>query len=297
VPKPAAPIRRGWQKLIPIATAAAMLSVGAGAASAGGGGVEAGDGGAGAPTSPEAAGGGDFRLNAAEAAPRKSYFDGIRPPTVTYEFEGSGPTDVPIDVVRKDTGEVVDTIVDVAAQPNAPNAATWDGVGADGLKAPNGRYAFRVGNALGTGAEAAAATFDFYSHRFPLPGRHAYGDGYGAGRDHQGQDVFARCGRRVVAARGGTVQWNKTHSAAGNYLVIDGKGTGTDHMYAHLRSRSPLRRGTRVRTGQPIGRVGATGNASDCHLHFEVWSAPGWYEGGHALPSVRRLLKTWDSWS
>ena len=23
-----------------------------------------------------------------------------------------------------------------------------------------------------------------------------------------------------------------------------------------------------------------TGNASTCHLHFEIWTAPGWYEGG-----------------
>jgi murein DD-endopeptidase MepM/ murein hydrolase activator NlpD len=68
-------------------------------------------------------------------------------------------------------------------------------------------------------------------------------------------------------------------------------------MYAHLQKRSPLTEGARVRTGQPIGRVGDTGNASGCHLHFEIWSAPGWYEGGDAMPSVGRNLKLWDTWS
>ena len=34
-----------------------------------------------------------------------------------------------------------------------------------------------------------------------------------------------------------------------------------------------------------------------CHLHFEMWTKPGWYEGGHAMPSVTRHLKAWDGWS
>jgi murein DD-endopeptidase MepM/ murein hydrolase activator NlpD len=87
------------------------------------------------------------------------------------------------------------------------------------------------------------------------------------------------------------------HRSAGNYLVVDLKGTGVDHMYAHLQERSPLPAGARVRTGQLLGRVGDTGNASGCHLHFEIWSAPGWYEGGDALPTVARQLKLWDTWS
>jgi murein DD-endopeptidase MepM/ murein hydrolase activator NlpD len=65
-------------------------------------------------------------------------------------------------------------------------------------------------------------------------------------------------------------------------------------MYAHLLFEPTIPEGARVRMGQRIGRVGKSGNASACHLHFELWSGPGWFEGGHPLPSVGRLLRTWD---
>ena len=50
---------------------------------------------------------------------------------------------------------------------------------------------------------------------------------FGGGRGHQGQDVFARCGTPLVAARGGRRKFKRYHSRAGNYLVIDGDGTGS----------------------------------------------------------------------
>ncbi len=128
---------------------------------------------------------------------------------------------------------------------------------------------------------------------FPIVGKHTYGDGLGAGRDHQGQDLLARCGRPVVSAQPGRVQVNRFHKAAGNYLVIDGRGALIDLVYAHLGARSPLRPGQRVEAGVEIGRVGDTGNASTCHLHFETWSNPGYYEGGEPI-DPEPLLRSWD---
>ena len=49
-----------------------------------------------------------------------------------------------------------------------------------------------------------------------------------------------------------------------------------------------------VRTGQPIGIVGETGDAIGCHLHFEIWAAPGWYEGGSPIDPLP-YLERWDA--
>jgi murein DD-endopeptidase MepM/ murein hydrolase activator NlpD len=242
--------------------------------------------------------GGSFKLSSAAATPRNTFYDGAQPPSVAYLFQGSGSTDVRIEVVDRGTRETVASWVERNATPNNRNVATWDGRTDAGALAANGDYMFRIGSLAGGKAQATEESrFGYHRWRFPIAARHSYGDGFGAGRDHEGQDVFAKCGTPLLAARGGRVKLNDSHSAAGNYLVIDGKGTGMDFMYAHLARRSPLRRGARVHTGERIGLVGQTGNASGCHLHFEAWSAPGYYDGGHALPSVASLLKTWDRWS
>ena len=76
------------------------------------------------------------------------------------------------------------------------------------------------------------------------------------------------------------MQTSSYQSSAGNYVVIDGKGTRWDYAYMHLLKRGQVKQGQRVKTGDVIGFVGETGNAVGCHLHFELWSPPGWYEGG-----------------
>lgn len=128
---------------------------------------------------------------------------------------------------------------------------------------------------------------------FPVRGHYTFGDGLGAGRGHEGQDILAKCGTPIVSAQPGRVQYNKYQSAAGNYIVIDGKGKLDDLMYAHMKNRSKFQVGDKLDAGEQIGVVGETGDATACHLHFEMWSNPGWYEGGHPV-DPKPSLKTWS---
>ena len=134
---------------------------------------------------------------------------------------------------------------------------------------------------------------------FPIRGEHDYGNsgsGFGnaRGRPHNGHDVFAACGTPLVAAVGGKVRYAGYHSAAGHYIVIDGAEPDQDYVYMHLQSPPSYATGDTVGTGARIGLVGETGNARGCHLHFELWSAPGWYEGGRPFDPLPQL-KAWDS--
>lgn len=264
----------------------------------------------GAPASAPSAGA--LSLVAAETTPHKSFYFGYRYPKLTYTIGSSHPeNDLQIDVVGAN-GEVVKTFYRENVAPNVAGKVRWDGTTNEGRPARNGRYSFRISPQSPTAAapaarKATASTtlslgFAFYGYAFPVLGPHEFGMGAGrfgaprSGHTHQGQDVMAACGTPLVAARGGTVQYAGYEGNAGNYIVIDGRGTPDDFMYAHLAEPSTLHTGETVRTGQPIGIVGETGDAVGCHLHFEMWGAPGWYEGGSPFDPLPYLQK-WDAYS
>jgi len=162
---------------------------------------------------------------------------------------------------------------------------------ADGDRSPRRQ----VGIAAGRVQVAPGATTGGV---FPIRGAHDYGNeistfGNARGRPHQGHDVFAKCGTPLVAAVGGKVRYAGYQSSAGNYIVIAGSNPTQDYVYMHMQAASAYKTGARVETGAQIGTVGETGNAQGCHLHFEMWSAPGWYEGGSAFDPLPQL-KAWD---
>jgi len=258
----------------------------------------------------EAPSAGVLSLVTARTTPRKSFFYGFRYPNVRFSIASTQQqNDLQIDVVNA-AGEVVRSFYRNDVEPNVEVRIRWDGTTSEGRPARNGRYSFRIEPQGGTEVAARASTssaplslgFALYGYAFPIAGSHEFAMGAGrfgaprSGHTHEGQDTMAACGTPLVAARGGTVQYAGYQSAAGNYLVIDGKGTGLDFMYAHLAEPSPLKTGDPVRTGQPIGIVGDTGDATGCHLHFEIWTAPGWYEGGSPIDPLP-YLEQWDRYS
>jgi murein DD-endopeptidase MepM/ murein hydrolase activator NlpD len=137
-----------------------------------------------------------------------------------------------------------------------------------------------------------------YPQVFPVPGAHTYGDGFGVARgkrSHQGQDIMAACGEPLVSVSWARVIFIGVHRAAGNYMVIRYKKLKQDYAYMHMSGPPLVRKKQKLSPGQLVGYVGNTGNASTCHLHFELWVGR-WYRGGRAVNPYESLAN-WDSYS
>ena len=88
------------------------------------------------------------------------------------------------------------------------------------------------------------------------------------GRMHNGIDFAAATGTPVYATADGRISFVGTQRGYGRIVYID-HSHGYTSCYAHL-STFDVREGQWVRRGDPIGRVGATGNATGAHLHYEI---------------------------
>jgi murein DD-endopeptidase MepM/ murein hydrolase activator NlpD len=88
-------------------------------------------------------------------------------------------------------------------------------------------------------------------------------------RAHRGVDYAAPRGTPIKAAGDGKVIHRGVKNGYGNAVILQHGGNITT-LYAHMsRYESTVRLGTRVRQGQTIGYVGATGLATANHLHYE----------------------------
>ncbi len=108
----------------------------------------------------------------------------------------------------------------------------------------------------------------------------------GGSRPHDAIDIMAPHGTPVVAAAPGRLEKLFFSKGGGGITAYvrspDGNWT---YYYAHLQDYAPgLHEGQAIARGDPIGRVGSTGNANPAgpHLHFAIYRmAPGekWYQG------------------
>jgi murein DD-endopeptidase MepM/ murein hydrolase activator NlpD len=243
----------------------------------------------------------------AKAETRRLVFEGGRKATVDFYVRGAAAVDVAVDVVRASDQVAVAHFAIPGAAPGKVQSVDWDGTIA-GVAQPEGRYVFQVAASIAGGAARAAQaaapaprreSFWLVHAVFPIAGPHTYGDPFGAARSghvHEGQDVMAACGTPLVAVHAAKVKFVGRQSLAGNYIVISSDDGTADYAYMHLRDRALVSKGDSVTTGQTIGYVGRTGDATACHLHFEMWPAPGWYTGGQAVDPLPSL-KAWDATS
>lgn len=94
---------------------------------------------------------------------------------------------------------------------------------------------------------------------------------------HEGIDLAPSIrNARAISSFDGVVQSMGTSGPYGNHLRILSNDGRLRTVYAHLNNFLPgIRVGVRVRAGQPIGVVGATGNSTGVHLHYGVQRIEG----------------------
>ena len=130
----------------------------------------------------------------------------------------------------------------------------------------------------------------FTKFSLPIAGPTGFANTWGAarsgGRRHQGTDVMAPCGARVVAVADGAVTRTMNNGNGGRMIYLRANN-GDIFLYGHLQGYAPgVGAGKRVAAGELLGSNGNSGNASGgpCHVHFE------WHPGGGSPVNPYPLL-------
>ena len=140
----------------------------------------------------------------------------------------------------------------------------------------------RATSRTSSGGTTVAPLSDYSGGRFawPVPG------GFISQYFHYGHpaiDIADAWGSPIVAAAAGVVTFAGWRDNGGGYQIWISHGSGLYTTYNHLSSVA-VAAGSSVGRGDFIGRVGATGNATGPHCHFEVWIGPIWDGGTRVNP-------------
>lgn len=93
--------------------------------------------------------------------------------------------------------------------------------------------------------------------------------GHRWGRKHEGMDIPARRGAKIVAADAGVVVYSGRELGGYGNITVISHSDGFFSVYAHA-DKNYTYKGQKVHKGQVIATVGSTGRSTGNHLHFEI---------------------------
>lgn len=171
-------------------------------------------------------------------------------------------------------GDPAPSTVPTAAGSVSPGRQVGDGTSAPAAQAtPSGAA---PSGAAPSGAVSAAAGRQSVKHAFPVKGNASYARTH---HDYPATDIIAACGLTAVSPVDGTVlevtrkdTWtakvNAGETRGGLSVSILG-GDGVRYYMSHFATVDEgVEAGTVVKAGQPVAKIGRTGDASGCHIHF-----------------------------
>jgi hypothetical protein len=239
--------------------------------------------------------------------------DGVKGPGTTTAIKrfqrraGLTPNGIPGTQTRKALGRYGRHVL--GSRPLTRGASGWDVASLQFLLAWHGFPSATIDGGLGDHTERALRSFQRWaglepdgvagattyaalrrappscpiSLAWPLAG--PIGDPFGprGNRFHAGVDILAATGTPVAAAAVGRVTFAGWLAGGWGKLVVVAHADGVRTMYAHLSSIA-VRLGQLVRTGDRVGAVGASGDATGPHLHFEVRLRGASVDPARALP-------------
>jgi len=132
------------------------------------------------------------------------------------------------------------------------------------IRFTDGEYYSADGRSMRKAFLRAPVSFRYISSNFTRKRFHPVQKRWKA---HRGTDYAAKTGTPVVAAGNGKVIRAAYDKFNGHHVFIQ-HGNGIETKYIHFSKRA-VKKGQRVKQGQVIGYVGATGLAAGPHLHYE----------------------------
>jgi len=128
-----------------------------------------------------------------------------------------------------------------------------------------------VAKVLGPGACGSVVDGAIGAGAFIWPSNNHFLSGfdYSPSTNHFGIDIDGNTGDAVYASDNGVVVYAGWNNWGYGYVVVISHGNGWQTLYAHL-SAYNVGCGQSVYQGTVVGAMGATGNASGSHLHFEM---------------------------